>query len=45
MVERRVRVVRPGAQVTMELVPGRVTIILTEDHRIGDIKIEPGPEI
>lgn len=42
LVGRKVRVVRPGDVITQEYQPGRVTIHITEEHRIGDIKIEPG---
>ncbi len=42
LIGRPVRIVPHGGAITMDLVSGRVTIILTEDgHHIEDIKIEP----
>ena len=45
LIGRRVRVVKPGDLITLELVPGRVTIHLTDDHRIEKIIIELGDPI
>lgn len=42
LIGRKVRVVQSGDVVTQDYQPGRVTIYVTAEHRIGDIKIEPG---
>jgi hypothetical protein len=42
LVGRRLRVVRPGDKVKMDLVPGRVTIHLDEESRATDIVVESG---
>jgi len=43
LIGRKVRVVEAGESVGEDHVPGRVTIHVTDDRRIADIKIEQGP--
>ena len=42
LVGRRIRIAKVGDAVTQEYQPGRVTIYVNEQHRIGHIQIEPG---
>ena len=42
LIGRKVRIVRSGDVVTQDFKRGRVTIFISDAHRIEDIKIEPG---
>jgi hypothetical protein len=41
LIGRKVRVVRADDVVAADFEPGRITILVSENHEIEDIKIEP----
>lgn len=45
LIGHKVRVANVGDPLTLDFQPGRVTILISEDGRIDDIKIEPGNEV